>query len=215
MRPQGKTALVSTAYCAPVPYFAGIISYPVLCFEQHEHYSKQTYRNRCAILGANGPLNLVIPVEHTNSLKIKDIRIAWHSGWQRIHWRALFSAYNNSPFFHHYSEEIFPFYRKKWIFLFDFNLEYFSKILALMEERKEIIFTERYENTPCCMTDQRKLIWTKTAVQVLVPGYSPRPYTQVFDEKFSFVPNLSILDLLFNVGPEAALFLKSSSSEPG
>lgn len=213
MKSPGRTVLLSTAYCAPVPYFAALITSPVLCFDRHEHYSKQTYRNRCSILGANGPLNLVIPVEHGNGLKIRDIRIAWHSGWQQSHWRTLFSAYNNSPFFSHYSDEIFPFYRKKWTFLFDFNLEYFTKILFLMEEQKEIVFTEKYENTPSGMTDHRELVKAKTAVQLLIPDYSPQPYTQVFDEKFPFVPNLSILDLLFNMGPATALFLKSQWGE--
>lgn len=213
MKSPGETVLLSTAYCAPVPYFAALIFFPVLCFDRHEHYTKQTYRNRCTILGANGPLNLVIPVEHGNSLKIMDIRIAWHAGWQRSHWRTLFSAYNNSPFFPHYADEILPFYQKKWTFLFDFNLEYFTKILSLMEEQKEVILTDKYEISPSGMTDKRKLVWAKTAVQLLIPDYSPQPYTQVFNEKFPFVPNLSILDLLFNIGPAASLFLKSQCGE--
>jgi len=197
------TVLLSTACCAPVFYFSRIYQANSVFIEQHENFIRQTYRNRYTILGPNGPVDLVIPVEHGRKpgLKIRDVRIAYHTSWQRIHWRSIGAAYNNSPWFRDYEDEFGFFYEKKYTFLFDFNLAYTKVILDLLGIRKEILFTDGFENVPEHSLNLREVITPKTHYSRWSPGYIPPSYTQVFSGKFPFVPGLSILDLLFNEGP--------------
>ncbi len=204
--------LLSTAYCGPVSYFSQIAGFGEVYLDQHEHYIKQTYRNRCVILGSNGPLALVIPVENGRKpcTPVRDLRIAWYEKWQLNHWRAITSAYRNSPFFDFYADDIRPFYEMKRTFLFDFNMEYLLTLLELLTLEAEIRLTEHFETLPGSFVNCREAI---------SPGVSPSgnppltrivPYTQVFEAKFPFFPDLSILDLLFNTGPEAQEILSAS-----
>jgi hypothetical protein len=201
-----EPGLLSSVSCGPVFYFSRIVVHEKVYLEQHEHFIKQTYRNRYTILSANGPLDLIIPVEHGRSpgLKIRDTRIAYHSEWQRNHWRAICSAYNNSPFFQYYQDEISSFYIKKQEFLFDFNLDYLQIMLSILGIRKEIVLTEHFEDIPGSFVNYREIISPKTECSQWLSGYIHIPYTQVFSGKFPFIPGLSILDLLFNEGPLAA-----------
>jgi len=197
--------LYSTAYLAPVSYYASMVSAGQVTIEAHAHYTKQTYRNRCSIVTANGFLDLIIPVIKVNGnhTKIKDIRISYAEKWQNLHWRAIVSAYNHSPYFLYYREELAPFYRSRFDLLADFNSELLQLMFGLLGMTREIQFTSSYaKNVPGQMTDCRKLFSPKSKNAINFPEYC-----QVFKERFGFYSNLSIIDLLFNLGPEAKNYL--------
>ncbi len=204
--------LLSTAYFAPVRYFSKLAAYPEIYIEQHENFVKQTYRNRTVILGANGPISLIVPVEKGRSqkVKIKDLRIAYDEEWQRNHWRTIFSAYNSSPFFEYYADDVEMFFRKKHEFLFDFNQKITETILEILEIPIRLNLTDDFEQVPENCLNFREQISPKTHLIDPDPHFIAQPYTQVFAEKFGFVPDLSILDLLFNEGPSALGILENS-----
>ena len=212
MMTQPTGILLSTAYFAPVRYFSKLVAYPEVYIEQHEHFIKQTYRNRTVILGANGPVSLIVPVEkgRDQKIKIKDLRIAYDEDWQRNHWRTIFSAYNSSPFFEYYADDLEFFFRKKPDFLFDFNQQITETILEILEIPVTINRTEAFEQIPKNCLNFREKISPKVHRNTDDPHFIAQFYTQVFSEKFEFVPDLSILDLLFNEGPSAHLILLDS-----
>jgi hypothetical protein len=197
---------LSTAYLGNIQYFGKFIAAQKVYIEQHEHYLKQSYRNRCEILTANGRLTLVIPVERSNGKKmfIRDVQISYAQPWQNSHWRALTVAYNSSPFFEYYCDDLKPFFERNEIFLFDFNTKLTNKILELMGINTPIFFTDEYKNFDDDFAfDHRQNINPKARFYADDKTVSPQKYYQVFAQKFGFVPNLSIVDLLFNEGPNA------------
>lgn len=201
-----ETVYLSTAYLGPIQQYAKMVQYPVVYLECCENYVKQTYRNRCTIAAANGPLSLSVPIIKPDSLKCltKDIRISDHGNWRHLHWNALCSAYNMSPFFEYYADDFAPFYEKRFAFLLDFNEQLRELICNLLDITPDIRQTETYE--PTVSHDCRESIQPRHPSPD--PDFTPRPYYQVFQEKFGFQPNLSIVDLLFNMGPESILFLQ-------
>jgi len=205
-----KTVLLTTAYFAPTEYYAVLAKADKILLENCEHYTKQTYRNRCRIVSANGVLDLIIPVEKTGNEKqlTRDVRISNRADWQLQHWRSIESAYNSSPFFEYYKDDFLPFYEKKWTFLWDFNCSLQEKILELIDIQPNIELTTEYstsfgEN----IVDLREKIHPKKQIDFV---NLPR-YYQVFEPKFGFIPNLSIIDLLFNMGNEAILILSENA----
>ena len=130
-----KTAYLSSAYLAPVEYYTKLLAYDKIFIEQHDHYMKQTYRNRCTITGPDGELALSIPTVKPDTPKcpMKDIRISDHGNWRHLHWNAIESAYNNTPFFEYYKDDFRPFYEKKYEFLFDFNEELCRLVCELID----------------------------------------------------------------------------------
>jgi hypothetical protein len=199
---KGKNILFSLAYLPPVEYFVLFNKAEKAFIEQHEFYQKQSYRNRCRIVTANGIMDLSVPVDKTGKEPIRDIRISEHTNWQTQHWRAIEAAYNSSPFFEYYSDDFRGFYEKKWVFLWDFNFGLLNKVLELLEIHKEIFLTDKYETKPDEILDVRELIHPKKNEVVSVDSYY-----QVFKQKFGFQSGLSILDLLFNMGNESQLFI--------
>ena len=189
--------LLSSAYLPPVQFFSAMKCGNVL-IEQHDSYRKQTYRNRCIIATANGVQALTIPVVKSDAPKqlMKDVRISDHGDWRRQHWNALESAYMNSPFFMYYQDDFRPFYEKKYEFLIDFNMELTQVILDLAHIKVSMELTDSYCRNTQDMIDFRGLIEPHESSD------SFKPYWQVFRQKYGFLPNLSAVDLLFNMGPE-------------
>jgi hypothetical protein len=210
--PQDKAILLATACFPPVQYFSKLVQFEKIYLEQFENFTKQTYRNRYEIPGANGVISLIVPVVkgRGRKIKIRDLKISYDTDWQRNHWRTIFSAYNSSPFFEFYQDDIQPFFEKPWKFLFDFNLEILKILCDLMEIKPNLVLTESFEQVPAGTLNFREAISPKKHRKDSDQQFSPQPYTQVFHEKFGFVPNLSILDLLFNEGPNSLNNLEKS-----
>lgn len=206
------TPLLTSAYLAPIRYYARLYAAQHVVIETHEHYVKQTYRNRCLIAGPNGVQALTVPIEKPafGKAAMRDIRISDHGNWRHLHWNALQSSYERSPFFDYYADDLRPFYEKRIDFLLDFNEGLQHTILDLLDLTPEILHTETYLTTPeAHMTDLREAItpkvsWTEDT------DFCAVPYYQVFAQKHGFIADLSIIDLLFNMGPEARLILKRS-----
>ena len=195
--------ILTSAYLAPVSYYKQMAGSENVIIEQHDHYLKQTYRNRCRIATSNGVIDLSIPVRKNEpKCKMKDIRISYSDNWQQIHWRAIESAYNSSPFFEYYRDYFEPFYLTKTEFLIDLNNELQAKILDLIDVSIPITFTDEYKH-PADETelDFRDFFHPKKEYT----GYL-KPYYQVFQQKFGFQRDLSMLDLLFNMGNEAVFY---------
>ncbi|WP_321333885.1 WbqC family protein [uncultured Bacteroides sp.] len=208
-----KTIYLSSAYLAPVEYYSKLLAYDKILVEQHDHYIKQTYRNRCHIAGPEGIQTLSIPILHPDTLKcsMKDIRISDHGNWRHLHWNALESAYNSTPFFEFYRDDLQPFYEKEYTFLADFNEELCHLMCQWIDMQPNMQRTSEYKKT--FATDEydfRETIHPKRDFNVTDPAFTSRPYYQVFESRHGFLPNLSIIDLLFNMGPESLQVLQKS-----
>ena len=204
LKMQNDSILLSAAYLAPVEYYTILANSKEILLEGHEYYQKQTYRSRCKISTANGTMDLSIPVDKSGKQLIRDIRISAHNDWQTHHWRSIESAYSSSPFFEYYSDDIQPFFEKKWVFLWDFNLEIQQVICNLLEITPNIAITDTYKMSATGILDLRDRIHPKKNSLIEIG-----PYYQVFEQKYGFIANLSILDLLFNMGNEAQLIIKN------
>ncbi len=196
--------LLSTAYFPNIEYCSKLISNQTIFIEQHEHFIKQTYRNRAVILAANGPVPIIVPVVKGRGpkIKIKDLQISYDEDWQRNHWRTIFSAYNSSPFFEFYADDFEPFFQKKHQFLLDLNMDILKTIFDLLEIDPELFLTGNFEKVPENTLNFREKIHPKIRFSDKSNCKSIE-YTQVFSDKLGFASNLSILDLLFNTGPQA------------
>ena len=197
--------ILSTAYFAPLCYYSELLKYQDIVLEQYEYFEKQTYRNRCYIYGANGRLALIIPIEgRKDKVAMKDIRISYHAPWQKIHWKSLEAAYRASPYFEYYMDDFIPYYNKPFTFLLDFNLQLNELILKLLKINKMIGLTSSYQTG----IEFKGVDLRPNYYPGIKPGTLNPPYTQVFDSKHGFIPDLSIVDLLFNKGPEAVKYLR-------
>ncbi|MDR2039611.1 MAG: WbqC family protein [Bacteroidales bacterium] len=203
-----KHILLSTAYFAPVQYYSKLLSGNII-IEKHEHYNKQSYRNRCRIYTANGPLDLVVPVVRAENPKIPvtQVEIAYDTLWQKLHFKAIESAYRRSPFFEYYVDDLIPFFTGHYRYLYDFNTRIMHTVCQLIGLPLKVQESEAYMGNGENIVDLRDGIHPKVNRQVPDPGFIPPVYTQVFEDRFGFIPNLSILDMLFNVGPETVELL--------
>ena len=205
-----QTTLLSSLYLAPIQYYSKLFRAQEVIIETDDNYQKQSYRNRCIIVTANGPLALSVPIEKPKELKCKmrDIKIADHGNWQHFHWNAIISAYNSSPFFEYYRDEFIPFYENKTTFLFDLNEQLRNLICHLLDIDTPVSYTTEFiENAPIGTTDYRETIHPKRDWQEMDSQFQAKPYYQVFGEKRKFIENASIIDLLFNMGNESRLYL--------
>lgn len=209
------TALLSSTYFGPVQWYQKLNRYEACLIERCDSFIKQTYRNRCIIAATGGRQALTVPIVHDEGdMLMRDVRISDHGNWRHLHWNAFLSAYGESPFFDFYADDIRPFYEKHWEFLFDFNMETMQKMCELLDIEPHIIMTDKYvflpenkdsEATNTNIMDFRDAIRPKHPLPDA--EFEQRKYYQVYALKYGFQPNLSILDLLFNEGPEAVLYL--------
>ncbi len=204
------TAILSTAYLGPVQYFTKFILYSRVLIEQHETYLKQSYRNRCYIYGTNGRMPVVIPVKKVNSnnTKTKDILIDYDTNWQRIHWNSIVSAYRSSPFFEFYEDDLGSFYSNREKTLLSLNQKILFLILGFLEIDVEINLTDKFHRSYENAMDFRQGINPKKRLAETDNRFAAIKYNQVFTEKHGFLPNLSIIDLLFNEGPDSGEILR-------
>ena len=216
--------LMNTAYFPPVEYVARVAEHETVVVEVWESYGKQSYRNRCEIMTANGPLALSVPVRHGHRgerLLTRDARVDYSTRWQKLHWKAVESAYKHSAFFDYYADYFVPFFERRTEFLVDLNEGILRAVMEAMGMERAMERTRDYEAVYTDGVDARETIHPKPGRrrgggdsgdggdgQGGVGGYTARPYHQTFADRFAFVPNLSVLDLIFNVGPEAAEWLR-------
>lgn len=213
---QRQNILLSSAYFPPIQYFTKLLQFEKVFIDQHENFTKQTYRNRCEIPGANGPVALIVPVVkgREKKVKIKDLRISYDTDWQRNHWRTIFSAYNSSPFFEFYKDDIYLFFIKRRKFLLELNMEIHQTLCELLEIENAPVLTTGFEELPENTLNFRETFSPKKQKSGPDLFFRPQEYTQVFSGKFGFIPNLSILDLLFNEGPNSYNILEQSCLKP-
>jgi hypothetical protein len=196
--------LLSTAYLPPISYFKKIASGAIVFIEKHEHFIKQTYRNRCLIYGANGVHSLRVPLVNTHEKTLKtEKRIAYKEKWQNQHWRSIESANRGSPYFIYYEDALRKYYETKFEFLFEYNTQILLTLCKLLKPECRIEFTGSYVTNSS--DDHRNTINPKSAVN----DQDFPPYTQVFSDKHGFKPDLSIIDLLFDLGPQAKEYLNT------
>jgi hypothetical protein len=189
-------------------YFPGIASLALLCradrvcLDAWEHFEKQTYRNRCRILAPNGVQSLTVPVEGRNTRqRMKDVRISYREPWQRVHRNAIQTAYRSAPFYEYMDRELEMIFSAKHLFLMDLNEAVLEMLLSRLKIKKEIVRSRSYE-LDAGEADFRGIFHPKrTETGRFIP------YSQVFSERYPFVPDLSALDLLMNNLPQAKEYL--------
>ncbi len=204
--------LIELHYLPPISWFIHALKYESVLIELHENFEKSTYRNRCYIAGPDGKLRLTIPLQHGRNQRTKfsEVKIAYDSDWQKIHWSSLCSCYRNSPYFEYYEDMFEHFYRQRFDLLFTFNLELLKVIIRLLKIDLTIDFTKTFvKETGNSFVDMRSKLLPNHAPEFdHLPGYH-----QVFQDRTGFLQDLSIVDLLFNEGPNSALFLRPEKSE--
>jgi hypothetical protein len=196
--------LLSTAYLPPAEYFAKIINAGEVLIEREENYLKQSYRNRCYILSVSGPQVLTVPVYlgSFHKTSIKDIRIDYSKRWQQVHLGAIVSAYSSSPFFLYYYEELEEIILSDHKFLLDLNMNLLLSVLKMMKLEVNISYSSDFKPVNKTENDFRYRISPKKKSDYVI-----KTYLQVFSQEKGFTGGLSIIDLLFNVGPEAFKYL--------
>ncbi len=201
--------VIESHFLANLEYFCALEPHPTVTLEAHEHFEKQSYRNRCYMLAVHGPLRLTVPLagKHGKAL-IRDVRIDYTSRWQTNFWRTIRSAYANSPYFEHYADELRDALFVRETFLFDLNLRLLSMCLNWLKWKKDLTISPAYHAEPS-HTDLRNVI-TDSPEFVKRGFYQPVAYQQVFGK--AFVPNLSLLDLVSCTGPDAGRILRESSA---
>ena len=190
---------VCPAYLPSIRYMAWIVAKKEVTFVLTNHFQKQTYRNRTEIYGPNGKLKLTIPISHNKFQKNQldsEVKIFNDSCWQRDHWKSLESSYRSSPFFEFYEDDLYPFFHRRHEKLMDLNIALIKKIFSLLEIVIKFKKTNKVDEFSELIRAKQKTIY-KTPI-----------YHQVFNSKYGFINNLSILDLIFNVGPESNNYLK-------
>ena len=198
--------ILHPTYFPSIASFVSIAKADNLTFEVCDNYQKQTYRNRMFIYGANGKIPLTVPVIYSqkNRQLYKDIKISEDTNWQDLHWKSIQSAYSSSPFFEFYQDDFQPLFYKKFQYLLDFNFKCLEIVYDSLELPFEFETTKVYQPNITNLFDYRFLVENRKEQEQPF-----KPYVQVFDDKHGFIPNLSILDLIFNEGPNAMMYLES------
>ncbi|MBO6201568.1 MAG: WbqC family protein [Chryseobacterium sp.] len=196
--------LLPIFYLPPISWFSVFLdSENEITFEQFENFPKQTYRNRAVIYGANGKLPLIIPIKHTGKRELKDIEISVVEDWQKLHWKSIKTAYQSTPYFEYYEDKLKTIYEGKVDSLLDFNLKALKVILNILKTEKEYILTEEYFKNPESENYREKFSAKSESEAVF------SEYYQSFSDKHGFLKDLSILDLICNIGPESLTYIKN------
>ena len=201
-----KNILVQPAYFASIAQYAAILQADGISFEIHDHFLKQTYRTRCFIFAANGKLLLNVPVNKIKGQKTisAHTEISDAEDWQKLHFRSLQSAYQNSPFFEYYEHDLAEIYHTHFTSLGVLHKACHNFVMEALQEKANTKNTSDYIVKPNNLTDLRNWIDAKKDINISFPKY-----IQMFDDKHGFIPNLSILDLLFMEGPSASIYLEN------
>lgn len=196
-----RAALLSLHYLPEINWFVNFLKHEKIFVERCENFPKSTFRNRCAIAGASGKQILSIPVlgGRDHHQKYAETKIASGNHWQKNHWQSIQSAYGSAPFFEFYEEQLKKFYETEFEFLFEFNAEVLKTLLKILKAEKEFDFTKDFEKEISGVEDLRS---EKKQNEVLLPRYY-----QIFEERNGFISNLSIIDLIFHLGPQAKSYL--------
>ncbi len=199
-----RTAIIELHFLPSIAWFSILTKYDICQIESHESYKKGSYRNRCHILGPNGLQRLTIPLKKgKNQNSIQKVEIAYDMKWQKHNWQSIQTAYGKSPFYEYYVDEIKAAFFKPTLFLFEFNMNLVTTIIELLDIECKFSFNTSFQKEyPKHIDDFRNIITPKTKIPMQTIKYE-----QVFEDKFGFVSNLSILDLLFCKGPESILIL--------
>ena len=200
-------AILPFSYLPNIHYFSKFLLYDKIVLDDLEGFERQSYRNRCHIAGANGRLSLIIPVQNRGTgLLTKNVRIDNTIDWQRIHWQSIRSAYGKAPFFEHYSEYLSPFFQQKFDLLFEFDFELLKVLTGLIGfPENKLVLTSKTDSTDIIHAGE--FIHPKKDFS-LDKSFAPKRYMQAFEERLGFLPNLSIIDALFNLGPGTMEYLK-------
>lgn len=193
-------------YLPPIPYFQYIKQQSdTIYIEKYENFVKQSYRTRSRIGTSNGPLDLIIPIVHEKKERkvIKDIQISYEFDWRRLHWLSMQTAYRSTPYFEFYEDQFENLYFKKEKFLIDFNHSQLDLVFRLIKINKAIEWTDQYLDSHEVDLDLRTAIHPRKHIT----QFQINPYYQIFEEKVGFMPNLSIVDLLFHQGPHSIDYL--------
>ena len=198
--------LIHPNYLPAISQLKLIIDSKKLIFEINDNFQKQTYRNRTYIYGANGLLLLSIPVIHSqkNRKKFKDVKIAYDYDWLTQHLKSFQISYRSSPFFEYYEDKLVDLYVRREKYLYDFNLRSIGVLFDMLQINLEYDFTKGYSEQYSDILDYRN------NYKKLNSSFKIKEYTQVFESKHGYIENLSALDLIFNEGPNAINFLKTS-----
>lgn len=200
-----STLVIEPHYLGSLEYYALLSQYDAITLEVNDRFRKQTFRNRCYLLGSNGVLPLILPLRYSNEMTIKEVTLDHSQRWKKDHWGAFYSAYGKAPFFEYFSEMFSEIWNKKHTHLIDINHDFLTLTLKLLQLDVKVAYTEKYID----LHDQdfRDVILPKkpfTDRKI----YHPTPYTQLFGD--TFVPNLSIVDLIMCEGPQARQVLTAS-----
>ena len=205
-----ESVLTHPLYLAPVPLYVHLYAADRLVIDDVSPFVKQTYRSRAAIASESGAQQLTIPVVHDGGrVAMRDVRISEHGNWRHQHWNAIVSAYRKSPFFEYYADDFAHFYEEKDGFLMDFNLRLHGVVSELLGLERGVEFLSARDVDAAAVSDLRNIAEPK--VLASMQGVSELPYYQVFAQRNGFIPSLSIVDLLFNTGPEGLLLLRDSA----
>ena len=196
--------LLPIFYLPPISWFAVFLQDDVeIIFEQYENFPKQTYRNRTNIYGANGKLSLIIPMNHNGTRLLKEIQTSTREKWQHIHWKSIKTAYQTSPYFEYYEDQLEQIFTYKSASLVEFNLNALKIIQKLLKTEKAYSLNNEFFKEPEYLS-YRDQLSAKTET-----NFQMDEYYQSFSDKYGYLKDLSIIDLLCNKGPEALTYIKT------
>ena len=200
--------LLPLFYLPPISWFSVFLQQDAeVTLEQFENFPKQTYRNRTVIYGANGRLALIIPILHNGKKTISDIEVSQRENWQKLHWKSIKNAYQSSPYFEFYEDQLQQIFNFETQSLFQFNLNALQIILKILKTEKAYSLNEEFTKTPA-EVDFRNQFSAKKESE-----FEMEEYYQTFSDKLGFEKDLSILDLICNKGPESLTYLRNVQSK--